>query len=54
MENKIIDISDALFKKIYSIKDKNIPEVINLDNKFYLAEVISINKIKKSIMKIQM
>ena len=49
MENKIIDISDALFKKIYSIKDKNIPEVINLDNKFYLAEVISINKIKKSI-----
>ena len=49
IKNKIIDISDALFKKIYSIKDKNIPEVINLDNKFYLAEVISINKIKKSI-----
>ena len=38
-----------MFKKIYNIKSIKSPEVINLDNKYYLAEIINIDKKNKSI-----
>ena len=38
-KKKIENLSDNLFKKIYSIKMPQSPEVINIDNKYYLAEI---------------
>jgi len=38
-KNKIADLPDNLFKKIYNIKIPQSPQVINLDNKYYLAEI---------------
>ena len=40
-------MSDALFKKIYNIKSTKSPEVINLDGKYYLAEINNIEKKNK-------
>ena len=36
---KIENLSDNLFKKIYSIKLPRSPEIINIDSKYYLAEI---------------
>ena len=48
--NKIIEnISDNLFKKIYLIKNEKSPEVIKVDNKYFLAEIKSIESINKSM-----
>ena len=41
---KIKDLSDDLFKKIYYIKTTQTPEVINLNGKYYLAEIKNIEK----------
>jgi len=38
-KNKIENISDNLFKKIYNMKAPQIPEVISVDSKYYLAEI---------------
>ena len=38
-KNKIKDLADNIFKKIYSIKNKKVPEIIKVDNKYFLAEV---------------
>ena len=46
-KQKIENISDKLFKKIYFIKDKKIPEIIKIDNKFFLAEIKFIEKNNK-------
>ena len=43
-KNKINDFSDTLFKKIYNLNEINSPEVINVDNKYYLAEISKIDK----------
>ena len=43
-KNKINDLSDNLFKKIYNLNEINSPEVINVDNKYYLAEISKIDK----------
>ena len=43
-KNKIKDFSDNLFKKIYNLKSVQSPEIVNLDNKYYLAEISSIEK----------
>tara|TARA_B100000941_G_scaffold287121_1_gene261759 strand:+ start:9 stop:1463 length:1455 start_codon:yes stop_codon:yes gene_type:complete len=48
-KNKIENLSDNLFKKIYSLKSINMPEVINIDNKFYLAEILKVEKRNKPI-----
>jgi len=47
--NKINNISDALFKKIYNIKSTKSPEVLNLKGKYYLAEITNIEKKNKLI-----
>ncbi len=48
--NKIIEnLSDELFKKIYVIKDEKIAEVIKVGNKYFLAEIKSIQRKNKSL-----
>ncbi len=48
MENetkiKIKNLSDNLFKKIYNLKMPQSPEVINVDSKYYLAEITNVEK----------
>ena len=48
-KKKIEKIQDNLFKKIYSINTSQTPEIINLDNKYYLAEISNIEKKNRSI-----
>jgi peptidyl-prolyl cis-trans isomerase D len=43
------NIDKKLFDKIYTIKDVNKPELINLDNKFFLAEVLNIEKVSRTL-----
>ena len=38
-KNKIENLPDNLFKKIYNIKMPQLPEIINIDSKYYLAEI---------------
>ena len=43
--NEIVkNLSDNLFKKIYLIKNEKMPEVLKVDNKYYLAEIKSIER----------
>ena len=44
---KIKNLSDNLFKKIYLIKNEKTPEVLKVDNKYFLAEIKSIKKNNK-------
>ena len=43
------NIDKDLFKKIYNIKDINKPELINLNNKYYLGEVLNIEKVSRTL-----
>ncbi len=49
-ENKkeIENLSDKLFRKIYNLKSIQVPEIVNLDNKYYLAEIFNIEKKNRS------
>ena len=47
-KNKIKNLQDNLFKKIYNLKSSKSPEIINLDNKYYLAEIYNIEKKARS------
>ena len=38
-----------MFKKIYNLKSINSPEVINLDNKYYIAEIFDVDKKNRTI-----
>ena len=42
-------INENLFKEIYKIKNINSPKIINLNNKYYLAEITAIIKKEKSL-----
>ena len=42
-------IDDILFSKIFSITNLNKPELININNKYYLGEVISSVKVSKTL-----
>ncbi|MDA8688139.1 SurA N-terminal domain-containing protein [Candidatus Pelagibacter bacterium] len=48
-KNKINNIPDVLFNKIYNIKTTKLPEVINFEGKYYLAEINSVEKKNKPI-----
>ncbi|MFL2877975.1 MAG: SurA N-terminal domain-containing protein [Candidatus Pelagibacter sp.] len=48
-KNKINNLPDGLFNKLYNIKSTKLPEVINIENKYYLAEISNIEKKNKSI-----
>ena len=41
---KIGNLSENLFNKIYNIKNPQTPEVINIDGKYYLAEIKDVEK----------
>ena len=43
-KNKIENLPNNLFKKIYNIKMQQSPEVINIESKYYLAEIKDIEK----------
>ena len=46
-KKKIDNFPDDLFKKIYFIKNEKIPEIIKINNKFFLVEIKSTEKISK-------
>jgi len=48
-KEKINNLTDVLFKEIYNIKSVKIPEVINLNGKYYLAEINDIQKKTKPL-----
>ena len=48
-KNKINNITDALFNKIYRIKSTKSPEIINLGGKYFLAEINNIERKNKLI-----
>ena len=45
----IVKINDELFGKIFAQKNLNKPELINLNNKYYLGEVLNINKTARTL-----
>ena len=47
--NKINNLSDNLFNKIYNIKSTQSPEVFNIESKYYLAEIKKTEKKSKPI-----
>ena len=48
-KNKLTNISDELFKKIYGIKNIETPEIINLKGKYFLAEIKDKERENKSM-----
>jgi len=48
-QKKIENLPDNLFKKIYNFKIPQSPEIINIDNKYYLAEIKNEEKKNRSI-----
>ena len=48
-KDKIENLPDNLFKKIYNLKSPQTPEVINLNNKYYLAEIKDVEKKNRSM-----
>ena len=42
-------ISNDLFKKVFNIKSTSSPEIFNVKNKYYLAEVSKVEKRIKSL-----
>ena len=48
-KNKIEKLSDNLFNKIYNFKNTQSPEVINIEGKYYLAEVKDAKKKNKTM-----
>jgi len=47
--SKVNNIADNLFNKIYNIKSTKSPEIINLEGKYYLAEISNIEKKNRPI-----
>ncbi len=48
-KKKIENLPDTLFKKIYNLKSSQSPEIINIDSKYYLAEIKEIMKKNRSM-----
>ena len=46
-KDKIEKISDDLFEKIYNLNSVNSPELINIDNKYYIGELTLVEKKNK-------
>ena len=45
----LTDIDKGLFAKIFIIKDLQKPELININNKYYLGEVLNIKKVSRNL-----
>ena len=48
-KKKIDNLSNNLFKKIYIIKNEKTPEIIKADNKYFLAEIKTIDRNNKTM-----
>ncbi|MDA9625049.1 hypothetical protein N9S55_01555, partial [Candidatus Pelagibacter bacterium] len=48
-KKKIDNLSDGLFKKIYSLKNEKSPEVLKVDNKYFLAQIDLVEKVNKAM-----
>ncbi len=46
-KNKISNLSDDLFNKFFNLNIPNSPEIINMNNKYYIAEISSVDKKNK-------
>ena len=45
----LVNIDKELFTKIFNIKDINKLELINLNNKYYLTQIVNIEKVSRSL-----
>ena len=45
----IANVDKELFEKIFNLKSINKPELINLNNEYYLSEILSIEKISRGL-----
>ena len=45
----ILKINDILFSKLFNVVDIKKPKLININNKYYLGEVVKIEKINKTL-----
>ena len=48
-KDKISNLSDNLFKKIYNLKSIKLPEIVSVDSKYFIAEIFKIEKKNRSI-----
>ncbi len=48
-KDKISNLSDNLFKKIYNLKSIKSPEIVSIDSKYFIAEIFKIEKKNRSI-----
>ena len=48
-KNKIQNLSANLFKKIYNLNSIKSPEIINIDSKYYIAEIFDVERKNKPI-----
>ncbi len=48
-KNVVENLSNKLFTKIFQIKNEKVPEVIKIENKFYLVEILSIKKLNRTL-----
>lgn len=46
-KKKINKLTDVLFNKIYNVKLKQVPEIVNLEGKYYLVEIKDVEKKNK-------
>ena len=46
---EVKNISEKLFKKVFQISNEQTPEIIKIDNNFFLAEIKSVKITKKSV-----
>ena len=46
-KNKITNLPDNLFKKIYNMKNTQSPEIINIESKYFLAEIKDMQKVNR-------
>jgi len=47
--NDIVKIEEVVFSKIFNISKVNEPELININNKFYISEIIKVEKINRTL-----
>ncbi len=47
-KNKVINLSDNFFNKIYKLNEIQKPEIINIEEKYYLVEILSVEKKTRS------
>ncbi len=45
----VLKIDEELFAKFFNNKELNIPELINIKNKYYISQITSLNKISRTL-----